>query len=651
MKPETRQNKMLSGSRLTLTIICVCIVYIISGKLGLSFASINPSSSAIWIPTAVALASFLLFGYGIWPAIFVGAFLVNVTTTSTILSSIFIALGNTLEGAIGAYFLNKFAGGKKVFEKMHYFYRFVIYAVLLSTLVSATIGVTTLTLAHLAQWKDYEQIWTTWWLGDAMGALIFTPIILLWAVSYKLKLAPKKILEFSVLAVVMIFITQLILMHSFSFLYLIIPILIWLVLRFDPKETASFIAIFSLISTFDTNAGVGPFASYTKNESLLFTQTFIGVISLSILPLSIFIYEQKRIKWKRDQVALIVESNDQAVIAKTLQGIITFWNTGAEKLYGYKAEEIIGKHISVITHPDRIREFSQILENIKEGIKTESIETVRVRKDGSYIDVLLSNSPIIDEDGNIIGFSTITTDITMRKKLELITENENIKLLEAEKKEFLANASHELRTPLAIIKGNIEVATKSKNLNDPLGVINSEVGHLSSIIANLIAMSDKNTLNEKKDYTKIVIADLMHDVVENFRPFIDKKNISIDLHTLPRITVLGNKENLNKLFNNIIDNAITHGGNDKIKISIKGKLAGHMVQISISDDGSGIPKKDLTLIFKEFYRSDQARATTTGKGGLGLSVVKSIAEAHGGTVTAESTINEGSTFTVSLPFS
>src|SRR5207237_6126454 len=148
------------------------VTYFIAGKLGLMLASLHASASPVWPPAGIALAALLLFGYRAWPAIFVGAFLVNVTTAGSPGTSFAIAAGNTLEALVGAWLVNRFAGGRRVFDRAVDVFKFDGLAAVLATMVSATIGVTTLAVAGYASWSDYRSIWLTWWLGDAVGALV-----------------------------------------------------------------------------------------------------------------------------------------------------------------------------------------------------------------------------------------------------------------------------------------------------------------------------------------------------------------------------------------------------------------------------------------------------------------------------------------------
>src|SRR6476659_3910170 len=145
------------------------LIYFAAGKLGLRLAFVNASATAVWPPTGIALAAALILGYSIWPAILLGAFLVNVTTSGAVATSIAIAVGNTLESIVGAYLINRFAHGRHVFERARDIFAYVMLACIVSTTMSATVGVTSLTVSGLAMWANYGPIWLTWWLGDAVG--------------------------------------------------------------------------------------------------------------------------------------------------------------------------------------------------------------------------------------------------------------------------------------------------------------------------------------------------------------------------------------------------------------------------------------------------------------------------------------------------
>src|SRR5437879_10606764 len=156
-------------------------VYFVAWKLGLRFAFVHVSATTVWPPTGIALAAFVLLGVRVWPAVFVGAFFVNLTTAGSLATSIGIAAGNTLEGVVAAYLVNRFANGPRALQHSGDIVRFALLAAVVSTTVAATFGVTSLSLGGFARWQDYGDIWLTWWLGDAAGGLVVAPVVLLWA--------------------------------------------------------------------------------------------------------------------------------------------------------------------------------------------------------------------------------------------------------------------------------------------------------------------------------------------------------------------------------------------------------------------------------------------------------------------------------------
>jgi len=160
-------------------IVLLLVVYVLAGRLGLHFAFVNASATALWPPTGIAIASVLVFGPRVWPAIFVGAFVVNVLTAGSIATSLGIAIGNALEALLAGRLVMRLAGGLRAFQRPQDVFKFLALAGVMATAVSATIGVTSLTLGGYAPWADYGRIWLTWWLGDASGAIIVTPVLLL----------------------------------------------------------------------------------------------------------------------------------------------------------------------------------------------------------------------------------------------------------------------------------------------------------------------------------------------------------------------------------------------------------------------------------------------------------------------------------------
>ncbi len=278
------------------------VVYFLAGKLGLHFAFVHASASPVWPPTGIALAAVLLLGVRAWPAIFLGAFLVNISIAGAIVSSIGIAAGNTLEAVIGALLVERYADGLHAFERARNFLRFIVLAGLVSTAISATIGATSLAVTGEAAWNSYGSIWLTWWLGDAAGALIVAPLLVLWATT-----PPATLRERPFEALLLFFVVSatgaLVFAHPaldhYPLPFLCIPPLIWAAFRFGQREVATSVAVLATIATWATVRGTGPFVMDSDNESLLLLQSFMGTISALTLPVAALVWERKAIEQER----------------------------------------------------------------------------------------------------------------------------------------------------------------------------------------------------------------------------------------------------------------------------------------------------------------------------------------------------------------
>ena len=190
--------------------VILAAVYFVAGKLSLKLAFLHASASPVWPPAGIALAALLLFGMRLWPAIFIGAFLVNLTTAGNLFTSLGIATGNTVEAVIGAWLIQRFAGGLRVFERAYDVFRFAL-AVALSALVSPTIGLTGLALAGFANWANYPDIWLTWWLGDLGGVIMFAPLLVLWLAQPLRRLNPARDVEVAILLLLLTLLSEVVL--------------------------------------------------------------------------------------------------------------------------------------------------------------------------------------------------------------------------------------------------------------------------------------------------------------------------------------------------------------------------------------------------------------------------------------------------------
>lgn len=276
-------------------------VYFIAGKLGLTLAFVNASASPVWPPAGLALAALLLLGYRVWPAVFVGAYLVNVTTVVSVETSIGIAVGNTLEAVVGAYLVNRFANGRNAFDRPETVFKWALLAGMISTLVGATIGATSLCLGGWAGWAQYGPVWLTWWLGDMAGVLIVAPLVILWALNPRLPWSRQQFCEAALLLVAVWVVGLIVFGGVLPFgnkkpplTFLCIPPLAWAACRFGQREAATAAALLSAIAIGGTLRGVGAFGTDSPNESLLLLATFIGVVAMMAMTLAAAVSERQR---------------------------------------------------------------------------------------------------------------------------------------------------------------------------------------------------------------------------------------------------------------------------------------------------------------------------------------------------------------------
>ncbi|KAA9035894.1 PAS domain S-box protein [Ginsengibacter hankyongi] len=361
--------------------------------------------------------------------------------------------------------------------------------------------------------------------------------------------------------------------------------------------------------------------------------------------------EQKEAFVKQAILASIVDSSDDAIVSKTLNGIITSWNNAAQKMFGYSEEEAIGKHISLIIPRDRLHEETIIIENIRNGIKMEHFETIRVAKNGREINISLAVSPIRDKSGQIIGASKIARDIT--EKIEAEKQRQlyikRLQELNDYKDDFMAMASHELKTPLTVIKANLQILEHKMGHDSNLNFVHhtlKQVNKLSDLITNLLDITKIQAGKLELNFAEFDINTLLRDIIENIQQTTSQHKIIFKEAKQPMLTN-GDEERIGQVIVNILTNAIKYspGSTD---IFVEAYKKNNNIIVSIQDNGIGIEQTDLENIFTRFYRASGIASTFAGSG-IGLYISSEIVKKHGGEIWADSEPDKGSVFYFSLP--
>ncbi|HXU79507.1 MAG TPA: MASE1 domain-containing protein, partial [Methylomirabilota bacterium] len=282
-------------------VLALTALYVGGGLFGLSLAFLNISVSAVWPPTGLALAALLWRGPRLWPGVFLGAAIVNFIKQGSLLSTLGIATGNTLEALAAAWLVTRFADGLRTFDRTRSIFSYLLLAAIFSTGISATFGVTSLCLGGFEHWENYGEVWATWWLGDMVSNLTFAPLLVIWITQPFERLKSQQLLEALGLLVLSGLIGATVFFgwmplggRNEPLEYLTIPPLLWAAFRFGERGAVTAAFVMSGIALWGTRQHLGPFSRIDTNESLLLLQAFMGTITLTALVLAVVVSERSR---------------------------------------------------------------------------------------------------------------------------------------------------------------------------------------------------------------------------------------------------------------------------------------------------------------------------------------------------------------------
>jgi PAS domain S-box-containing protein len=420
-------------------------------------------------------------------------------------------------------------------------------------------------------------------------------------------------------------------------------------------------------------------------------QTAIAQLQQKAYTLETELQRQSQSQQTSAHLAAIVESSDDAIVSKTLEGRIQSWNAAAERIFGYSAAEAIGQSITMLIPPERLAEEEEILATLRRGGRIDHFETTRIAKDGRRIEVSLTVSPVRDAAGVVIGASKVARDITARRRSEEALQERDQALRQAHgelqartaelealnrhlrqeiahrerveaalrdadrrKDEFLALLAHELRNPLAPIR--YALATNRKTERTPEQrrraeeIIERQVTHMSRLLDDLLDVSriTRGTLELKKSTTELTL--VLGSAIETARPLLDAKHhtLSLDLPA-DAVRLQADPVRLEQVFSNLLINAAKYTDPEG-QIQLRATHERRQVVVSVRDNGIGIAPEMMPRLFTIFAQANSALERAEGGLGVGLSLVRGLVSLHGGTVEARSDgPGRGSEFIVRLP--
>ena len=680
--------------------VAVFTVYVVSGKLGLAFASLHASATPVWPPAGIALGALLLFGWRVWPAIFAGAFVVNVTTSGSVLTSLAIAGGNTLEALLGAYLARRFARGAAAFERAQDIFKLAAMAAIGSTAVSATIGVATLVLTGHAALRDAGWIWLTWWLGDASGILLLTPLVVLWGRASAEPLRHRRVellALFTVVAASAVLVFGGVLPEAWRRLptaFVSIPPLLWAAYRFGPRTMSTALCVLFAIAVAGTLSGSGPFAPYPPSVSLPLVQSFLAMMAMTTLPLAAVVSERRRADERNRVLADIARSISASldldtVLKRIADGARTLCDSdragillrddGSDAMVpraragpwpaGYdgpimRAGEGLGGLAMQTRRPLRTTSYQTdprvepSMRGIGERTGTVALMVVPILTTTEVAGLLY----ISNQSARPFGDDDEAISIRLAEQAAIAIQNarlfarEGAARAEAEaanrsKDEFLAMLSHELRNPLGAISSAIQVLDRVGDA--ALGararaVIARQTQHLSRLVEDLLDVSRVMAGKIAVRSEPVDVAAVAERVVTALAARHAARAGDLSLAAQP-VRVLGDAVRLEQVINNLVENALKYtpaGGRVAVTVHEDHGVA----VLAVDDDGVGIAPEVLPHVFDLFVQADRSLERTAGGLGIGLTLVRQIVELHGGTVEASSHgMGRGSRFTVRLP--
>ena len=699
---KARMFVFRSGSSAAMYILELSIIaasYIGLGVSALWLPAINPAATPLWPPTGFALALVLLRGYRIWPAILVGSFAPYVMADRSLLHFMElgpVGIGTVLAAFAGTRLIDRWSDGHQTFGAPFNVAKFAIISLVPTSMISSIVALAGFNLANKLSFSDSIVTLATWWLADAAGTLVIAPAVVLWAIM-PLRSSSKWSLLESVAVLILVGVIGIVayspliggnlisddldvlVPHRSLLGFLVLLPLMRAGLSGNQRTVATAALIFCGIAIWGFSAGNDPFSKTDPNGALL--SLLVLSISVSVPPLALAAATATRQSTEahllsaRDQLTHQVERTnlalnsakrhfqmliegvvDYAIFALDKEGHVASWNSGAQKVMGYAAEEVIGKNFGIFYRPDERRAGApnRALELAVQRGKHE-VEGWRIRKNGTPVFITGSVSSVHDDAGDLIGFANILRDATERRDAheKLVQAREQLAM--AQKMEAIGKLTggiaHDFNNLLMIIGGSAQIFARLLDPKLPRAIeaIQTAAKRGESLTRQLLTFSRHQPLNP-------MVVDL-NESIKNMRTMIESSlrgNIVYEENVGDGVwPVKVDLAELELAIVNIAVNArdaMPNGGRFSLSVNnatVDQEISDNraFVAISFSDTGTGIPPNLLSKMFDPFFTTKEV-----GKGtGLGLSQVYGFAHQAGGTVTADSKVGQGTTITIYLP--
>jgi signal transduction histidine kinase len=619
----------------------VAAVYYGGAKLGLSLAVAHGVITPVWPPTGIAIAALLLLGPRFWPAVAIGAFAGNATSGVSLGVAAAIAVGNTLEALVAVYLL-RWAGFRRTFERVRDVLAFALLGALASAAVAATNGVTVLAIAGSDAASPYGSRWLLWWLGDATGALLVAPLILLWAAHRPYRLRGRRAVEGALLLAALGGTSAAIfLAGGWRYPYLLFPLLLWASVRFTQlgASTASFVVAAVAIAGVVSEAT--PLAGRDDTVRVEILQGLLAVVAVSLLALGASIAERDAAAASlRQAAASLAEAQGLARLGSWEWDLARDRVTWSEELYRIydlsptRGELDYAAYLGRIHPGDRDRVRETVEGALAERGSFEMAHRV-VLEDGSERAVQGRGRVVLDPAGEPVRMVGTAQDVTERRRVEEVREN------------ILSTVSHELRTPLTSILGfAVTLRERWRGLTDDerermVGHVAEEAVRLERLLDDLLDVDRLRHGRLRAVVERTDVGALVAGVVAA-RP-LDGQPVELATES---VYAEIDPAKVERIVDNLLSNAARHTPpGTPVEVAVAPNGTG--VLLRVDDRGPGVPDAEKEAVFGLFTRGS-AGADTPGVG-VGLSLVAQFAALHGGRAWVEDRPGGGASFRVLLP--
>jgi signal transduction histidine kinase/integral membrane sensor domain MASE1 len=693
-------------------VAAVALVYFAAARFGLGFAVVAEQVTVVWPPSGIALAALLVLGSRVWPGVWLGALAANALAHEGAGTALAIASGNTVEALAGAWLLRRVRFHESL-DRVWDVMGLLGLAAGLSTTVAATVGATSLCLSGIQPWSAFSQLWSVWWLGDAMGILLLAPALLIWGSRPRVQWSRPRAVEAVALGGCVAVTTAASFGGLFEqltgshFAYLVFPLLIWLALRFGPRGAAPAILIVTGIAVGFTLRGRGPFGATGTGHPLMMLQVFLAVAALTALVLGAAIAERDTAERRRmaDYAVgrIMAQSGTlEEAAPRVLEAICQCleWDVGALWVVGpvwadapraelrclevWHRPELDVREFVAATRERRFAEgiglpgrvwqakgpawiadvvrdpnFPRASVAVREGL--HSAFGFPISLGGEVLGVIeFFSREIRRPDETLLQlFSVVGSQIGQfiaRKRSEAAVRDSEVELRQASeaKDQFLALLGHELRNPLAPIRNALEILrTKKTDLavaTQMHEMMERQTAHMVRLVDDLLDVSRITRGKIELRRERVDLRTAVERVVETVRPLVDDRGHDLRLSLPPEPILLeADPTRLEQILSNLLSNAAKYTpSSGKIDFSIA--RDGEQAVIRVRDNGIGIRPEMLGRIFELFAQADRLPERVQEGLGIGLTLVRSLAELHGGTITVTSAgPGHGSEFVVRLP--